>query len=111
MAWESDIDVDVGARHPGPTVNGVSTSIRHEFSLLSGEITHTVTASRGNLEIVGGELANDGLLSTIDLSGYELNGKIGGIKSDFNLRPGIIGGWTLNTDGSAGARAGLGTTK
>jgi hypothetical protein len=110
MGWELFGDVDVGVRHPGPKVNGVSTSIRHEYSLLSGEFTHTATASRGNIEIVGGALANPELANALELSGYDFHSKIGGVKHDFNVRPGVVGGWTINTDGSAGVRAGLGNT-
>jgi len=110
MGWDLYGDVDIGVRHPGPKVNGVSISIRHGYSLLSGEVTHTATASRGKCEIVGVELANPGLANALELSGYDFHAKIGGLKHDFNLRPGVIGGWTINTYGSAGVRVGLGNT-
>ena len=111
MGWEIDLDFDVGVKHPGPNINGVSTSFRHEYSLLSGEITHTTTLSMGRVELVGVELANDSLQNSFDVDAYSVDSKIGGFKNDFMVRPGVIGGWSLNTDGVAGARLGLGTLR
>lgn len=96
-----ELDVNVGVKHPGP--NG--TSIRHEYSIINFESSHTVTYSIGNVEIVGGG-------ASISTDGIDPSVKIGGLKTDLfshGVAGAMAGGSVDFVKGEVGARFGGGT--
>lgn len=81
-----ELDVNVGVKHPGP--NG--TSIRHEYSVINFESSHTVTYSVGNVEIVGGGMS-------ISTDGIDPSVKLGGLKTDL-FSHGLAGAMAIRGD-------------
>jgi hypothetical protein len=59
---------------------------------------------------MGGTVHHQDIMRATSLSDINIDEKIGGIKGDYMVRPGVIAGFTVGTDGTAAVRVGLGMT-